>query len=339
MAAGRPAFLSWSPRARPRSRLIRRIRSRKSWPHTRAARRWERPGKASACPRRDACIWRAAAHADRHFQSADAVRLWRQLAEMGDGLARFAPLLRAAGVLNRNGEGKRAWPLLEEALVGLRAARAPVLEATALGTLANVQRDSSRMDLAERAYEQALVIYRGLGDLRREGNMLDGLGNLYRETGRFKEAERVFKQALTAARRADHLRSEGIVLGNLANLYRDTGRPARAERAYRRSLAIHRQIGNRRSEGVALSNLAGLLLDLDRTLEAETAFHEALAIHRGVGNRRFQGVTLGNLATCARSAAFLLSKTHGGDRPHTPATGSSSYSTRHGGSASRNLRP
>ena len=86
------------------------------------------------------------------------------------------------------------------------------------------------------------------------------------------------ENALTIFRELGQRRNEGIVLGNLGNLQAALGRDEQARGLQDAALAIHREGGNRRDEGVALGNLGDLLLKRGQWKEAEGCLREAIAI-------------------------------------------------------------
>jgi tetratricopeptide (TPR) repeat protein len=77
---------------------------------------------------------------------------------------------------------------------------------------------------------------------------LNNLANLYRHTQRLTEAERAYTEALgiyrelAKANAAAHLPDVAMTLNNLANLYSNTQRHTQAESAFQEALGIYREL-------------------------------------------------------------------------------------------------
>ncbi|MBK8206136.1 MAG: tetratricopeptide repeat protein [Planctomycetes bacterium] len=278
---------------------------------------------------------RAAETAERSYLNDAAITHWLAYAGLQAGAEEGHSLRRAGFVAHSVGRPSIAESLFVRARECSRAAGARLGEAIALGSLANVLRDTGRIEQAEDAYrealdlfgsqqrgpfavtlsnraallhrtgrieaarhgyEQALSIARIGGHTRSEGQILTKLAVLCSETGHVEEAETLYMQALDQHRQCGDRLSEATTLTNLGNLLRYSGRSERAESCYEQALAIQREVGNRPSVGVTLANLGLLRQHTNRVAAAEDALTRALEIHRDVGNVRFEGVALCNLA-------------------------------------------
>jgi tetratricopeptide (TPR) repeat protein len=120
---------------------------------------------------------------------------------------------------------------------------------------------------------------------------LNSLGILYRHTGHRADAEKAFSEALTIYRDLTHdprayRPNVAMTLNNLGNLYSDTGRRADAEKAFSEALTIYRDLAahdpgaHRPDVAMTLNNLGDLYSDTGRRADAEKAYSEALAIFR-----------------------------------------------------------
>lgn len=193
------------------------------------------------------------------------------------------------------GEGRR-WlaELLAIAPGADMAVRAKALQSS--GSLAWQQGDY----LAARAlHEDALALWRALGNRPSEAVALNNLGLVARDLGDFRAAESLFGESLAIHRESGNPRVVADALSNLGMVAKDRGDYATARMRYRESLAIRRESGDRRGVAMSLNNL-GVTAFLEGDYEsARPLFVEGLAIRRELGDRRGIASSLNNLAAAA----------------------------------------
>jgi len=153
-----------------------------------------------------------------------------------------------------------------------------------------------RMPEAVDCFEQALAIYRDLGDVRGESRAATNVANAYFDLGRFSEALEAAQRSLAIQRRAEKRYGEGIALGIIGSASRELGRFSEAIDHLQAALAIFRELGDRMTEADALSDLGEAYLGLGRVDRAIGSLNEALTIHRTIGDRYGQAATLQRLA-------------------------------------------
>lgn len=189
-----------------------------------------------------------------------------------------------------------------------------------LNNLANLYSATNRLDLAEKAFDEALRLYRALArgnpDIYRPyvATTLNNLANLYTAANRLDLAETAYDEALKLRR--DLARSDpdtyrpdvAMALNNLANLYSDTSRLDLAEQAFDKALNLYLELarGNPNAYesdiAMTLNNLALLYSDTNRLGLAEKCFQEALNLYRELANinpdayQPYVAMTLSNLA-------------------------------------------
>jgi serine/threonine protein kinase/tetratricopeptide (TPR) repeat protein len=263
----------------------------------------------------------------------------RQAVRRGNEETAAAAYRAAATVLGRRGPLRLSVDLGNDTLACLHKS---ALRASVLSTLALANELSGAMAEARAHYQEALVIYREIGDRRGEGAALSGLGTLHRKQGRMEEARVQFDAALAIHREVGNQRSEGCVLASLGlfhyhqgrmeearscleaalaifvevgdrrsaymayfglgNVSLDQGRTERARACFDEALAISRDVRDRRGEGAIICSLGNLDVEMGRMEEARARYEAALAIHRAVGDARFEGIVLGNLGIVDRDA-------------------------------------
>ncbi|MEH2080361.1 MAG: tetratricopeptide repeat protein [Nostoc sp.] len=124
---------------------------------------------------------------------------------------------------------------------------------------------------AERLSQEALAIYRKLGDEEWEANALNDLGTVAQSQGHYDRAESYFKEALAIEEKRAGKTMHIAYLGNLGNLALNRNRPLEARLWYERELALAQEVGRQ-------SLVAGAKAGLARVLEEEGRYTEALLL-------------------------------------------------------------
>ena len=124
---------------------------------------------------------------------------------------------------------------------------------------------------AERLYQEALVIYRKLGNEKREAIVLTDLGRFALLQGQYDRAESYFKQGLVIEEKLGNKEKQADSYGHLGLLALNRNRPTEARSWYDRELALAQKVGQQNSVAHAQSGLA-------RVLEEEGRYAEALPL-------------------------------------------------------------
>jgi tetratricopeptide (TPR) repeat protein len=162
------------------------------------------------------------------IERASELELWGTAQDLAQTMAHFLSL---RGYWN-DWEHTQALALAAARQSGDRAK-----ESRALRGLGNAYRSQDRLDDAISCYEQALGIYRGLGDRHEEGHMLNILGMAHRH--RFDDAISCYEQALGIYRGLDDRHGEGQTLNNLGVVYHVKDRFLEAISCYEQALEIY----------------------------------------------------------------------------------------------------
>jgi tetratricopeptide (TPR) repeat protein len=182
--------------------------------------------------------------------------------------------------------------------IGLTSARAlgdRLAEAWMLNNL-GMAYGVQHMEESVGCFEQALEIYRELGDVRGESRAATNVANAYLDLSRFSEALEAAQRSLTIQRRAEKRYGEGIALGIIGAASRELGRFSEAIDHLQAALTIFRELGDRMTEADALSDLGEAYLGLGRVDRAIGSLSESLAIWQDIGDRYGQAATLRPLA-------------------------------------------
>jgi CHAT domain-containing protein/tetratricopeptide (TPR) repeat protein len=152
--------------------------------------------------------------------------------------------------------------------------------------------EDSRRD-AIASYEDALTLWKELGDVFEEANTLHFIGQTYKTSGRnyFLKAVESYRQAL-ARRGAGDRQAEAYTLLGLAEVYRDLNDPAEALPQYEHALELFKAGSNRRGQAAALYGL-GLARARRQEMDAAVKYYEqALEIYADARDRHEEARTL-----------------------------------------------
>jgi tetratricopeptide (TPR) repeat protein len=152
-----------------------------------------------------------------------------------------------------------------------------------------------RMEDSVSCFEQALELYRELGDAQGEGRVATNVANAYLELRWFREALAAARRSLAIERQAGSRYGEGIALGILGDAHRELGQYDEADDSLQQALAIFRELGDRYAEADSLSGLGDAYLGQGFVDRAVASLREALAIRREIGDRYGQALTLHRL--------------------------------------------
>ncbi|WP_287251579.1 MULTISPECIES: CHAT domain-containing tetratricopeptide repeat protein [unclassified Moorena] len=145
------------------------------------------------------------------------------------------------------------------------------------------------------SWQQALVIYKQIGDRLGEANSLNNLGNAYNHLGDYKKAIDYYQKSLAIAREIGHREGEAGSLTNLGNAYQNLGDYKKAIDYYQQSIAIDRKISDRLGEASSLNNLGSAYDNLGDYKKAIDYHQQSLAIVREISDRLGEAYSLNNL--------------------------------------------
>ena len=123
----------------------------------------------------------------------------------------------------------------------------------------------------------------GRGGPPRKGAQLEALGMANQVAGRFEEAQSRKEEALAIFRRMGDHQTVGMMLNSLGETLRLKGDYAAARDRYQEALSIARETGHRPEQILCLSNLAGARLGLGEYEEAERLLREAIDLAGSAG--------------------------------------------------------
>ena len=114
---------------------------------------------------------------------------------------------------------------------------------------------SFRWQEAFKKLEQALILYREIGDRQGEGRTLIGFGAIADNLGQYPQALDYYEQSLVISREIGDRAVEGLILNNIGGVYDKLGQYPEALDYCEQSLVISREIEDRAFEGLTLNNI------------------------------------------------------------------------------------
>ncbi len=151
-------------------------------------------------------------------------------------------------------------------------------------------------------FQQALAIFREVGDREEEGTILDDIAYVYHILGQYAEALKFRQQALAIHRKLGDRAGEAATLSGIGTVYDILGQYQKALEYYQSALEIAREVGARWTERRTLDGIGQVYYyHLKQPIKALEYYQQALkigrevAIERGVGDRTWEAYTLNNI--------------------------------------------
>ncbi len=217
-----------------------------------------------------------------------------------------AKALLGAGVLALlRCEYDRAEGRLEEALVLYRGLGDGEGVASALQVLGSVAREQADYARAEELHGESLALWRGLGDRAGEARSLNYLGFVAWLQEKHQRAREICEETLITFR--DLGDSEGVVwaLINLGASAQYSGSLGPARMFLDESLALSNEVGYREGEAWSLDQLGVLALHEGDAGRARQLLRSSLGVHRDLGDRWRAASVLERLAEAYAAEGHL----------------------------------
>jgi DNA-binding SARP family transcriptional activator/Tfp pilus assembly protein PilF len=178
-------------------------------------------------------------------------------------------------------------------------------EATALNSLATVQRMLGDYRQATRGHQEALAVFRQTGDRTGQARALSNLGVVYDKQGQYRQATELYWRAVHVFREIGDRFGEAKALDNLGCACERQGRYRQAISHHKRALTLARELGDPSGQATALDNLGTVYLQQGSYEDAADSLRQALILFREVGNRPGEADALLNLgAVCLGQRHF-----------------------------------
>ncbi|HEY9707245.1 MAG TPA: tetratricopeptide repeat protein [Oculatellaceae cyanobacterium] len=153
--------------------------------------------------------------------------------------------------------------------------------------------DSLRKAIAK--YQEALPLYRAVGDKAREALTLNNIGLVYDDLGETQQALDYYNQSLPLARAVSDKATEAVILSNIGAVYDALGEKQKALDYYNQSLPLFRGIDNKAGEARTLNNIGLVYSALGEKQKALDYYNQSLLLKRTLDNKVTEAVTLNNI--------------------------------------------
>jgi tetratricopeptide (TPR) repeat protein len=165
-------------------------------------------------------------------------------------------------------------------------------EANTLRAVGDVLQFKKRSDEALENYQQALGLYREIGDRLGEAYTLKAVGDVLQFQDRGDEALENYEQALGLFREIGDRLGEANTLQAVGHVLQFKKRSDQALENYQQALGLYREIGDRLGEANTLRAVGHVLQFQDRRDQALENYQQALGLYREIGDRLGEAYTL-----------------------------------------------
>jgi len=180
----------------------------------------------------------------------------------------------------------------EEALLLWRAVGDKEWEAITLNSIGGIYDALGEQQKALEYYNQSLPLFRAIGDKEWEAITLNSIGSVYDALGEQQKALEYYNQSLPFSRALGDKTWEALNLNGIGGIYDALGEQQKALEYYNQSLSLFRALGDKTQEATILSNI-GLVYDaLGEKQQALDYYNQALVLSRAVGNKIQEAATL-----------------------------------------------
>jgi len=141
-------------------------------------------------------------------------------------------------------------------------------------------------------YQQALVIYREVGDREWEGKTLRNIGLVYVQQRQYSKALEIYQQALGVERAIGSRIGENVILSNIGEVYYRLEQYPEALEVWQQALGVERAMGDRDREGKTLYKIGKVYAHLGQYAKGLEYYQQSLSIMQAVGDREWEGDNL-----------------------------------------------
>ena len=146
-------------------------------------------------------------------------------------------------------------------------------------------------------YEQALLIWRKIGDRIQEASTLSKIGSGYYHLSQYQKALEYYNQALVITRKLKSSLAEALILVPIANAYWSLGDNQKALQYYNQALSFFQAEKKLDFAVYALHGIAQAYFNLGETQKALEYYNQELEIYRTTNNTAAQATTLNAIAS------------------------------------------
>lgn len=144
-------------------------------------------------------------------------------------------------------------------------------------------------------YNQALILFRAIGDQRGEASTLNNIGSAYDALSEKQAAIDYYNQSLLPFRAVGDRRGEAVSLNNIGGIYSTLGEKEKALDFLSRALVSYIVVNDKAGQAKALNNIGTIYSDLGELQKALDFLNQALSSYIDIGDQKGQAETLSNI--------------------------------------------
>ncbi|HEX8434616.1 tetratricopeptide repeat protein, partial [Archangium sp.] len=182
----------------------------------------------------------------------------------------------------------------EEALPLYKQIGDVIGQANCIQRLGDIAFDRSQHEEARRKYEEALPLHKQIGDVIGQANCIYSLGDIDRERSQHEEAQRRYEEALPLYEKIEHVLGRANCIQRLGDIAREHWQHEEAWQRYEEALPLHEQVGDVLGRANCIQSLGDIAFARSQYEEAQQRYEEALLLYEKIGH------VLGR-ANCIRS--------------------------------------
>ncbi|MEG5052758.1 MULTISPECIES: tetratricopeptide repeat protein [unclassified Microcoleus] len=168
-------------------------------------------------------------------------------------------------------------------------------ESATLNNIGNIYSSLGDKQKALDYYNQALTLWRTLGERTNEAQTLYNIGEIYGNLGERQKALDYYNQALSLYQAVKDRAEEAKTLNKVGLVYYNSGEYQKAIDYLNQGLAIYKTIENTTGIADTVGNLASIYLELNEYQKVIGFYNQALLIYQATGNRAGEGRMLINI--------------------------------------------
>jgi len=173
----------------------------------------------------------------------------------------------------------------------------PFEEAETLNSIGTVYDSLGEKQKALDYFDQALPITRAVGGRSLEAKTLSNIGAVNDSLGEKENALNYLNQALPIERALGDSSMEAVTLNNIGLVYSSLGEEQKALDYYNQSLPIRRAVGAHAGEAATLNNIGLVYSSLGQKQKALDYYNQSLQIGGAIGNRSLEAMALNNIGS------------------------------------------
>jgi serine/threonine protein kinase/tetratricopeptide (TPR) repeat protein len=212
--------------------------------------------------------------------NADLAKAKVLFAAAGDLKNSGITLVWSADFLMGKGDLAGARKQAEEALLIFRQIGNQLYAAQALNEVGMVASEQGKLAEAISCYEQALRNYREAEYKVTIGDELANIGEVLVRQGDFAGAKKNFEEAIQIFDEVGDKNAGGVTEANLGTVLKKSGDLAGASQHYARAVQLETETGDKAAQAAALYGLAEILIEQDDLKQAREKSEQALALYR-----------------------------------------------------------